>query len=55
MTTNEEAADKAASLLAGSRLSLQAQPSGGAADSEDISERPALDVVAGGAIVVPAS
>jgi hypothetical protein len=36
-------------LLRGSGLSLQAQPSGGATDNEDIGERPAIDVVAGGA------
>ena len=38
-------------LFAGSRLSLQAQPSGRAARDEDFSERPALDVVAGRAII----
>jgi len=34
-------------LLAGSGLSLQAQPSGHTASDEDFGERPALDVVAG--------
>jgi hypothetical protein len=37
-------------LLTGTRLSLQAQPSGRAADNEDINERPAIDLVAEGAI-----
>ena len=41
-------------LFAGSGLSLQAQPSGRAADYEDFGERPALDVVAGGAMMVRA-
>jgi hypothetical protein len=38
-------------LLAGARLSLQAQPSGRAADNEDIGERPAIDLVAWGTII----
>jgi len=37
-------------LLAGSRLSLQAQSSGRAANDEDIGERSAIDMVAGGAM-----
>ena len=38
-------------LFAGARLSLQAQPSGCAASDEDIGERPAINVVAGGAMI----
>jgi hypothetical protein len=38
-------------LFAGPGLSLQAKPSGGAADYEDFGERSAVDVVAGGALI----
>jgi hypothetical protein len=38
-------------LFAGARLSLQAQPFGGAADNQDFGERPAVNVVAGGTVV----
>jgi len=44
-----------AERAAAARISVQAQPSGRVADHEKIGERPAFDVVAGGAIVVPAS
>jgi hypothetical protein len=37
-------------LLAGARLSLQAQPSGRAADNEDFGQRPTVNVVAEGAV-----
>ena len=37
-------------LLAGARISVQAKPSSRTADDEDFGERPALDVVAGGAV-----
>jgi hypothetical protein len=37
-------------LFAGARLSLQARPSGRAADNEDFGERPAVDLVAGRAM-----
>jgi hypothetical protein len=37
-------------LFSGSGLSLQAQPSGRAADNEDFSERSAIDLVAGRAV-----
>jgi hypothetical protein len=39
-------------VFAGSRLSVQAQPSGRAASDENIGERPTIDVVAGGAVMV---
>ena len=38
-------------LFAGSRLSVQAQPSGRAADREDFGERSTVDVVAWGAVI----
>jgi hypothetical protein len=38
-------------LLAGSRLSVQAQPFGRAADREDFGERSTVDVVAGGTLI----
>jgi hypothetical protein len=34
-------------LFGGSPLSVQAQPSGGAQDYQDFSQRPAVDMVAG--------
>ena len=38
-------------LFAGAQLSLQTQPSSRAADDEDICERPALGLMAGGAMI----